>query len=384
MGCGSASTSRAFPAGEQPQQPEAVGPIASPATKAAVPAKDTPAIKMSVETASPPKPIHAGRPTSTDRFFESRSQYTYYTLEDSNTIKESLTIGVGKDKYSVFYPIGVNSINLSEVLTKANLDRIVEVAEKDPLMGNHVSSIRKTVGGLETSGVSKETVIKSYTEDGLYTIFNQYIRYGQYTGIRLFREYLFCLKGSLIELGEPMTSKTTVYRGMRLEEKDLKRWEGHVDKFALLSAFTSTSLNRETPERFMTKAGMGAFPIFISIELTDDIDPFNDYLSKFAFIEDCGLFYPTNISKFSQYQNEEEVLFPPFYPFKVTNVNRAADGSRVDIKLLAPTHVCLSVNKIFWSKARDDSNKRAQEEYTRKLCELVSRGLSDDLMFCTR
>ncbi len=380
MGCGT-TTSRASPAGVVQPEVKPLGtnaPQSASAQQTTVGAQDA---KAPTPAPVPPKPVCGGRSTRTDRFFESRSQYTYYTLEDSNTIRESLTIGVALEKYSIFFPIGVNAYKLADVLTAKHLDRIIEVAERDPLMGNHVEAIKTTVGNLKKSGVKQDTVIRSYTEDGLYNIFNQYIRYGHYTGIRLFREYLFCIKGSLIELGEPMTSKTTVYRGMRLEEKDLKRWENHVDQFALLSAFTSTSLNRETPERFMTQGGAGSFAVFISIELTDDIEQFNDYLSKFDFIEDCGVFYPTNIAKYSQYQSEEEVLFPPFYPFKVAKVVRASDGSRCDIKLIAPTRVCLSMSRIYWGKVRDFCGKVVQEEYTRKLCELVKRGLSDDLMF---
>ncbi len=372
MGCGTTTRSAA------------IDPVIAPSEK--IPPRD-PSASAAASTQPPVvAATNAGREMS--RFFETRTQHTYYTLADSETIKRSLTISVGKASYSVLFPVGFNSIDPEKVLTTEKLQEIVETAEKDPQMSEYRAGIRTTVASLIKEPKNKAAVIRSYTDDGLYYIFNQYVRYGDYSGFRLFREYIFCLKGSLIELGKPVTSQTTVYRGLSLPKEAIAVWKTSVGGFGLFSAFTSTSLSKDAVVHFMRDRPQQQ-KVLMTIELSGERLPeFCDYLDKFAFVEDCGVFYPTNISKYSKYAAEEEVLFPPFYPFKVESVGEEEDlrgdpGAKIcHIKLVVPTHVCLSSHKDYWDKFRNAEYKPTPEEYVKKSCELVKAGLSDDLMFC--
>lgn len=360
MGCGA---SRVNPGpGGKPSEP----PVSNPAA-------------TSTKAKGPQQVPAEGGLREMSRFFETRSQHTYYTLKDSKTIKDSLTISIGNDYYSIFFPIGFNGVNIKAVLTDDKLASIVEMAGRDEQMKKLLPAITSTVDFLKTSKRGKEEVIRSYTEDGLYYIFNQYVRYGDYLGLKLFREYIFCLKGSLSELGVPMNSKITVYRGMAIPKSVIDQWAKGINDFGLFSAFTSTSKSRSSVENFIRPKAEQC-GVLMTIELTDSIQEFADYLAKFDFIEDCGVFYPTNIAKYSKYEVEEEVLFPPFYPFKVVSV--AEEGARWNIKLVVPTHVCLATNKEFQNKSLKFNMFRGKpEEYIKKLCELVRAGLSDDLCF---
>lgn len=312
-------------------------------------------------------------------FFETRSQRTFYTLKDAENLKAALKVSFNEDCYSVFFPIGFKSVNIKEFLTKELLDAIYDTALKDDLMKPYHTEIKERIKELKAD-LSQANILRSYTDNGLYKIFNQYIRYGEYVGLKLFREYLFCLKGAMVELGDPMVSKAILYRGLTLKKTELEQWEENKGNLALFSAFTSTSKIKSQAEGFKGVALPDEVKILLKIEVTDNFSEFKTFLKKFRFIEDCGIFYPTSIQNYSKYPAEEEVLFPAFYPFKIIDINHTPAGAV--IRLLTPARISLSNTKEgmekFW-KGKGVENWLL--EYSRRTCQLVKAGLLDDAIF---
>ena len=91
------------------------------------------------------------------------------------------------------------------MLTTRKLDEIMEVARKDQKLKEYLENIEKRINELKQE-LTMESLLRSYTGQGLYNYFNLYIRFGQYDSFKLFSEYLFCLKGCLIEIGKPVST----------------------------------------------------------------------------------------------------------------------------------------------------------------------------------
>ncbi len=323
------------------------------------------------------------------RFFEVREEQAFYTLKDAEVIKTALSQRVENEVCTIFFPIGFKGVDISSVLTPAKLEEILFVAKHDDCLAPYLCDIQERISALK-SCPDMQTVIASFTENGLRNVLDLYIRYGYSEGLKLFREYLFCLKGSLIELGEPIPAATTVlYRGMSLSQKDLQRWaeagNSERERYGLFPSLTSTTADEKIADEFINiQRGKDKthHMVKLSMKLTDEAGPFSEFLREFNFAEDCGLFYPCDVSKYSAFREEKEVLFPPFYPFKIVGIAPEKDGV-IRIDLLVPRSVCVSTIKNATAKLLMGSAEDAwADEYLRKVCDLVGRGLSSDLSFC--
>ena len=230
-----------------------------------------------------------------------------------------------------------------------------------------------------------ENLIKSFTREGLFQFLNFYLRKGKYEYFRIFREYMFCLRGSLIELGIPASGSSTIYGGLSLSKEDLKKWVASVNKIGLLPSFLYTTGNESVADNLIeieqerNKDLTNRSIIKLYIEQTDNTEEFCEYFKKFQFNDNCGIFYPVDISNFSLNKMEEEVLFPPFYPFRIDHIDLIDGVHRINI--LLPKKICLSSlrnNLLGVTSASVDVGK----EYVERACDLAVNGISTDLTFC--
>lgn len=325
-----------------------------------------------------------------ERFFSCRDQSTFFTLSKQETINNALTQMVGNEGCSIFFPIGFKGVDISEVLTNERLDKILEVAENDPKIAPSIEGVRYRVEELKGQK-SPESIIASYTGNGLYWFLNLYIRYGNFQSFKIFSEYLYCLKGAMIELGIPpsKTSMSTVYRGMSLSASDLKKWtdaanSDKTNQFGLFPCFTSTTLDEKVADGFINEErqkGTQRKLVKVYMEFTDNTEEFCDYLKKFDFIEDCGIIYPADISKYSLSPHEAEVLFPPFYPFKISRIEYKNELNC--IYLVVPKQLCFTSSKDPFSKRWISStSENWAKEFIIKACDLALSGISMNLTFC--
>lgn len=282
------------------------------------------------------------------RFFDSRAEKSFYGLEDQKLIISSLRMKSRTDQFTIFYPLGTRAVNLKEVLNVPMLERIELVArgETNQDIAKRLEGIVATVEYLKgepTLGMKE--VIKSYTMPGVYFMLNLYLRYGKTEGLDLFREYMFCLKGSMCELGTPITEKgTVVYRGLKWDRKFLKEYEGKKGEYVLLNGFVSTSLTREVAVAFANNGGTGEESTLLEIRLVECDEGYIRFIKGFGFPEENGVFFPVNISEFSAYNSEKEVLFPPFYPMRIVNVCTESFEGKTYSKIMAETPSCVNIS----------------------------------------
>ncbi len=279
------------------------------------------------------------------RFFDEREQKTFYSIEDRETIVGSLSVKAEGDEFSIFYPLGMGAVALGEVLSPQTLDKIVAVATADPQLKQKLNPIAATVGFLKgKERLDMETVVRSYTMDGLYYMLNLYLRYGTSDSFNLFREYMFSLKGSMCELGKPVTSKgLKLYRGLRWDRKFLDEYKKRQGENVLLNAFVSTTQAKEVAMRFAKLGGKGDSSTLMEVRLVDFDDSFARFVSDFRFPEENGVFFPVDISAQSEFADESEVLFPPFYPVRVLEVSEEVINGETFDKIVVEAPYCVNI-----------------------------------------
>ena len=328
------------------------------------------------------------------RFFASKGELRFYTIRDKDIIQSVFNERIKNKSFSIFYPIGFKSVNMKEILTTKKLTQIMEVAKEDPKVAEYHSKIVLRIRELKHE-LTMETIIKSYTAQGLYNIFNLYVRYGHIEGFNLFSEYIFCLKGALIEIGIPVstTNINCVYMGMSLPQEDLRKWTeacnspNQIDKFGLLPAFTSTTTDVSVAD-YIINLEKGKLEnqqdmkfVKLIMKLENENEEYCEFLKKFGLIKGSGVLYPADISKFSIYSDEKEILFPQFYPFKFDHIEES--NGIICIHLNVPNKLCFSATKdsvttLNMCEATDIWNK----EYIDKTLDLVKQNLHTGIIFC--
>lgn len=329
-----------------------------------------------------------------ERFFATREENSFFTIKDKDTIKSALTNTVGNEGYSIFYPIGFKAVKLGNFLSKRKLDEIMKVAREDKRLTEYLENIELRINELKQE-LTMESLLRSYTGQGLYNYFNLYIRFGNYESFKLFSEYLLCLKGCLIEIGIPLSTVNIdcVYRGMSLSESDLKKWieaatsNEQIKRFGLFPAFTSTTTDVSVADYFINlergrlKNQTERKLVKLIMKLEENAVDFYEFLKKFEFAEESGILYPADISHHSLYFNEKEVLFPPFYPFKISNI--IVNDGLICIHLIVPKQLCFSSIKHSENKWRMPVISNIwTKEYLDKTIDLVEKNLSTDITLC--
>eukprot|EP01022_Parablepharisma_sp_SALTPOND_P025303 TRINITY_DN585_c0_g1_i2.p1 TRINITY_DN585_c0_g1~~TRINITY_DN585_c0_g1_i2.p1 ORF type:complete len:522 (-),score=68.21 TRINITY_DN585_c0_g1_i2:374-1939(-) len=311
------------------------------------------------------------------RFYESRSEKTFYSQEDKDMIIESFKQEFGTDTFSVFYPLGMKLVNIKEMLTPKVFDEIEIAAKYDDELERDIELIKNVLDHLRKNN-NMENIIESYTMEKLYYMLNRYLRYGKAEGFKLFKEYTFCLKGSMCELGIPVIEKgKKLYRGLELSEKFLNEYVNNTGKIVLLNAFTSTSTSIEEATEFARDN-----PTIFEITLVDLDEEFDKFITEFKFPEENGVFFPVDISEKSYFSKEKEVLFPPFYPMKIVKVCEVKINGKSYKKVIAeaPFSVCVAGkgwSNNFLKKFAD--NMEWNKIYLEKIAELIEKNVMDKL-----
>lgn len=313
------------------------------------------------------------------RFFDNRTEKTFYTREDKDTIINSLKMMVENAAFSVFYPLGMKYVETDQRLNEAVLAKIDSVAKGDSKVSPHYKAIAGVIEYLRHNH-RMEHVIKSYTQEKLYYMLNLYLRFGNPEGLELFKEYMFCLKGSMCEKGLPVIEKDKkLYRGLRLPAGFLEKYREQKGKIVLLNGFTSTTTDPETAMRFMNM-GTNFAATLMELTLTDFDESFNSFIMEFGFPEENGVFFPVDIAKFSEYEGEKEVLFPPFYPIKILDIQTVAGDNGAPynkIVISAPFCVNIAGTKVKdWRVTTDFDWKHV---YLESMLELAEKGIIDKL-----
>ncbi len=316
------------------------------------------------------------------RFYESRDEKTFYTVKDKDTIIESLSVAVRTNKFSIFYPIGMPSISIAQTLTADVLTRIGIRAMGDiELRGAFARKVKDVLSFLSDHHEMKD-VVRSYTMEKLYYMLNLYLRYGKPEGFALFKEYMLCLKGSICEVGRPMIQKgIKLYRGLHLLPKFLKEYGENIGKIVLLNSFTSTSLEEEFAFRFANMSKKGA-PAIFEIRLVDFDKSFADFIAGFGFPEENGVFFPADISEYSVYPVEREVLFPPFYPIRIVAIQKVKNKRNVYDKIVAEAPYCVNITgKNFWGRFHkgESHDMNWSKDYLESMLKLVAKGVLNKL-----
>eukprot|EP01022_Parablepharisma_sp_SALTPOND_P025304 TRINITY_DN585_c0_g1_i3.p1 TRINITY_DN585_c0_g1~~TRINITY_DN585_c0_g1_i3.p1 ORF type:complete len:457 (-),score=69.19 TRINITY_DN585_c0_g1_i3:374-1744(-) len=311
------------------------------------------------------------------RFYESRSEKTFYSHEDRYMIIKSFKQKLGTDAFSVFYPLGMKLVNIKEMLTPKVLDQIEIVAKGDSKLERHIELIKDVLDYLRKNN-NMESIIESYKMGKLCYMLNLCLRHGMAEGFKLFKEYTFCLKGSMCELGIPVIEKgKKLYRSLELSAELLKEYKNNQSKIVLLNAFTSTSTNIE----MATKFARDNATIF-EITLVDLDEKFDKLITEFEFPEENGVFFPVDISGKSRIIGEEEVLFPPFYPMKIVDVYEDKINGKPYKKVIAeaPFSVCVAEKVWRGNLHRDDTNDMIWKKiYLEKTAELIEKNVMDKL-----
>jgi hypothetical protein len=154
-----------------------------------------------------------------------------------------------------------------------------------------------------------KTYIKNYTAESFYYRYlNKFLRQGNFEAFRILSSHIAKFVYKLYEFREKNTldeNPDKLYRKMYLDPEDVKIYKKSVGRVICYPAFTSTSLNTNfTP------------------------NPYNDLVQLVILdIEPNNTKSTISISKYSDYENEEEYLFLPFSFFKIKKV-KLCEGNR--------------------------------------------------------
>ena len=327
---------------------------------------------------------------------DKKEGHPFYTINDKDIINHALTKIIGNEGYSIFYPIGFKGVTLDDFLLDEIFDEIINVAKADTRFTNVIKQIKVAIYHMKFE-LTLDTLIESCAIEPLFNYLSLYLSYGEYKNIKLFSEYLCGIQGGIIEKCNtiiPIDIKT-VYRAMNISVNDLKKYESLKPKesfknYCLLPTFTSTTsdINAVSDDK-IEKINIGADRKHVKfiITLTDENEEFCNYLKTFDFIEGCGVLYPFKISQYKipdlEKRDKNEVLFPPFYPFKLDKIED--NGKITSIYWSTPRKLC-------YSSLKDSTTKRKMKEvsdfwskrYIDKALDLVKNDISTDITLCKK
>ena len=154
-----------------------------------------------------------------------------------------------------------------------------------------------------------KTYIKNYTAESFYYRYlNKFLRMGNFEAFRILSSHIAKFVYKLYEFREKNIldeNPKKLYRKMLLNPEDVRLYKKSIGKVICYPAFTSTSLNTNfTP------------------------NPYNDLVQLVILdIEPNNTKSTISISKYSDYEKEEEYLFLPFSFFKIKKV-KLCEGNR--------------------------------------------------------
>jgi hypothetical protein len=140
-------------------------------------------------------------------------------------------------------------------------------------------------------------------------------------------------------------------------------------------------LARKVAMDFALKSS-GGQSVILELTTVNFDDSFAKFIASFGFPEENGVFFPVDICKFSRFQSEQEVLFPPFYPIKIKEVFNETCCNKSYTKIIAETPYSVSVaGKDFIKNILKGETKETDwnETYVESLFELIQKKVVDKL-----
>ena len=310
---------------------------------------------------------------------------TFYTLQEQQIIVDCQGVVqiFHSSETNIFYPLYFSGYDLEKEEWEQMLKGMEAIADIDPKLTKsklktHLFKVR--IKELRNNPPSIERLIKSYTKNGLYEVFNEYFRLGE-EYLSAFKYYAFCMRGAMCTVGDYIQDYMVSYRGLILSEEFFKLWVGAKSQIVLLPAYTSTSMNKEFA------AGFNNSNTLITFKFISDHRQFKEQLNIFSHLWN-GFYYPVDIHQYSQYPIEREILFPPFYPIKILSAKRVTGvkgGSKIkySIVVVAPTFLNIGVAWSSLYEERSGMNSKMLTAYAQKMIDLLNNKMISQLDFST-
>lgn len=194
----------------------------------------------------------------------------------------------------------------------------LNIEKSDNFEGTKIELLIGTLQNFKDISSNEKNLIKIYTRStgSFYNDFNKWLRELDPFAYKKISWFIAALMYQLNRYGNVhgLTESKTLYRGIKMNYTDLllyKRFEGRIVCFP---SFTSSTEKKEVAENFNEKDG----------------DTLEDRKNKKVFFVTMVINYKfsnnfiysaIDISKCSDYPNEEERLFPPFTFFKLNKLN---------------------------------------------------------------
>ena len=277
------------------------------------------------------------------RFGEVFTERTFYLMDDYEFLMENISLITSvHEGINIFYPLGFSAVYKERIpALRKELSNILKevvplVMEEDEIEGQ---DMRERLNELLSDEITPEVILRTYTKEGLYLKFNEYLRSGNSEKVSMFREFAFFLRGSMSHLGQPIIEPNTkVYRGFALPIYFADYWTQNKGKLILLPAYTSTSKNESEAKKFGLQ-GVGERKVFMEIRFVDNQDLFLEQMEKLTKEEELyqGLYHGVDIAKHSYIPTEEEVLLPPLYPLLIEDIEQSREADKMlTVRCLAP------------------------------------------------
>ena len=194
----------------------------------------------------------------------------------------------------------------------------LNIEKSDNFKGTKIELLIGTLQNFKDISSNEKNLIKIYTRStgSFYNDFNKWLRELDPFAYKKISWFIAALMYQLNRYGNVhgLTESKTLYRGIKMNYTDLllyKRFEGRIVCFP---SFTSSTEKKEVAENFNEKDG----------------DTLEDRKKKKVFsvimvinykFSNNFIYSAIDISKCSDYPNEEERLFPPFTFFKLNKLN---------------------------------------------------------------
>ena len=232
--------------------------------------------------------------------YEFIRKYSLFKILKSHDYNESEFLSLVEEKRPDF-------MDLAKQLFPKTKETIDFFKENTDAKEEIINEVFKTDENILNDNVI--TYIKNYTaETFYYRYLNKFLRIGNFEAFRILSSHIAKFIYKLYEFREKNIldeNPNKLYRKMYLDPEDVKIYKKSVGKVICYPAFTSTSLNTNfTP------------------------DPDGDLLQLVILdIEPNNTKSTISISKYSEYEKEEEYLFLPFSFFKIKKV-KLCEGNR--------------------------------------------------------
>ena len=232
--------------------------------------------------------------------YEFIRKYMLFKILKSHNYNEAQFLDLVEEEYPYF-------MDLAKQLfpkTKETIDFFkANINEKEEVI-NEVFKIDENI-----LNDNVKSYIKNYTAESFYYKYlNKFLREGNFEAFRILSSHIAKFVYKLYEYREKNLldeKPKKLYRKMYLDPKDIQLYKKSIGKAICYPAFTSTSLNTDF-----------------------DPNPYNDIVQLVLLdIEPNNTKSTISLSKYSEYQNEEEYLFLPFSFFKIKKVKMSEGNS---------------------------------------------------------